>query len=292
MWLSAAVDVSISTTLVVGMRRHLHGFNQSTDNAIRSIMKKAMLTASWTALFATCGALMSVVWPWTEVHTMDILFAFEVPLSSLYTLSLLTTLDSRKPIDRSRVVATPKINHLATPIASPYVHLPHTPNANPGASARDTPQASTPFNPYATAIAATRRPARPVPIMGFPMIDIDGAIERAWKFATTRPSTRAAAASPAPLGAGIIVRTLVEEHDDFDDGGGGRGGVEGYRRRMRAGAAKEAAAAGLQGAGGARPGPAAPQSPRSWAGRTTPSPLPFGAGPLCAETSDEDESGL
>lgn len=109
LWCSAGTDLAITTCLILGMRRAILGFNENTDNAIRRMMRTSMLTASWTALFGVVGALLSVVFPPSSNTTLgDSLFSFEIPLSSLYALSLLTTLDSRKPIKRSAGVVVPR----------------------------------------------------------------------------------------------------------------------------------------------------------------------------------------
>lgn len=74
MWLSAAVDCTITATLFLSMRRlgGNKGFNENTDNAIRRIMATAALTASYTAFFAVMGALMSVVFSQDNTKTVDI----------------------------------------------------------------------------------------------------------------------------------------------------------------------------------------------------------------------------
>lgn len=202
------------------------------------------------------GAIASVAFPFTNVKTMDVLFAFEVPLPSLYTLSLLVTLDSRRAIRRSAAVATPRLvsgialaSGLTTYADPTPSHLHHsTASLNPKFLSKSKPKSKSPpganpvglfphsatapapgFNPYATAIAASRRPPKPVPIMGLPMVDIDGAIERGWerlRYPRGRPVTKDG------LGGGIRIETLVEEHDDFEVEGGGGGG-QGNRRRQQ-----------------------------------------------------------
>ena len=111
MWLSAAVDVTLSATLYLSLRKHLE-LSENGDTAIRRIMHTAALTASYTTFFAVVGAFMSVVFPQDNLTTVDILFAFDLPLAALYPLSLLTTLASRKPLLQTSV-----------PVAYPSFHV-------------------------------------------------------------------------------------------------------------------------------------------------------------------------
>ncbi len=50
LWLAccAAVDLVISLTLYLAIRKSILGFNETTDSAIRNIIKKSVLTASYT----------------------------------------------------------------------------------------------------------------------------------------------------------------------------------------------------------------------------------------------------
>ncbi len=174
MWLSAAVDCTITATLFLSMKNLRLGFNENTDNAIRRIMHTAALTASYTAFFALMGALMSVVFSQSNTQTVDILFAFDIPLAALYSLSLLTTLDSRGPISSTKSVAYPSINvglpsaahthTLGTP--APEWHSKHTPvptypPSSPADSraAHDASAPGTPTTPRAFAAGAHKRTA-------------------------------------------------------------------------------------------------------------------------------------
>lgn len=136
LFLSAAVDVALSATLYLSIRKHLF-LSENGDTAIRRIMHTAALTASYTSVFAVLGALMSVVFPQSNLVTVDILFVFDreqctaafackcqailtdcsclatVPLSALYSVSLLTTLASRKPL----------LAQTSVPVAYPSFHV-------------------------------------------------------------------------------------------------------------------------------------------------------------------------
>ncbi|KAI5479417.1 hypothetical protein MNV49_003561 [Pseudohyphozyma bogoriensis] len=96
LWLSAGTDVIITVALVFSLRRHIVGFNQNTDSALRKIISLSMRTAFFTSLIGILGAVFSTSFPATQVSTINALFAFTYPLGSLYTLSLLSTLASRK----------------------------------------------------------------------------------------------------------------------------------------------------------------------------------------------------
>lgn len=78
LFLSAAVDVTLSATLYLSIRKHLD-MSENGDTAIRRIMHTAALTASYTTLFAVLGAFMSVVFPQTNLVTVDIV-SYELPL--------------------------------------------------------------------------------------------------------------------------------------------------------------------------------------------------------------------
>jgi len=112
LFLSAAVDVALSATLFLSIRKHL-ALSENGDTAIRRIMRTAALTASYTTVCAVIGALLSVVFPQTNLVTVDVLFVWDLPLAALYAISLLTTLASRKPLlqgSGSVPVAYPSFN--------------------------------------------------------------------------------------------------------------------------------------------------------------------------------------
>ena len=149
MWLSAAVDCTITATLFLSMKNLRLGFNENTDNAIRRILATAALTASYTAFFALMGALMSVVFRQSNTQTVDILFAFDIPLAALYSLSLLTTLDSRGPITSTKSVAYPSINVGLSSAAQTHTLS----TSAPGRQGKHTPTPLFPPSPLADACA-------------------------------------------------------------------------------------------------------------------------------------------
>lgn len=96
LWSSCTVDVGISGTLSYLLKAHVVGFNQKTDSTLVKIIKLSIETASYTAVMASIAAIISdVTINTSSFFTADIIYAFWVPLPSLYTLSLLTTLESR-----------------------------------------------------------------------------------------------------------------------------------------------------------------------------------------------------
>lgn len=103
--LAAAIDVTVTVTLWLTMRKHVLGFNPATDHALRRIMRLAARTAAYTSIFGVAGAMLAVCVKQEQMSDIvDAPFAFDLPLPALYALSLLTTLDSRKPIDRVQTV--------------------------------------------------------------------------------------------------------------------------------------------------------------------------------------------
>ncbi|KAL8276374.1 hypothetical protein RQP46_011219 [Phenoliferia psychrophenolica] len=84
LWLSAAVDISISVSLYLVIRKLIAGLNPSTDTTIVSLIRLSVETASYTSLVAIGGALMSVVFPENRLSAANILYAFTFPLPSLF----------------------------------------------------------------------------------------------------------------------------------------------------------------------------------------------------------------
>lgn len=95
LWASAAVDVCVSGTLCYLLQAHVAGFSERTDSTLLKIMKLSIETASYTAVAASIAAIVSVSVNTASYFTGDINYVFWIPLPSLYTLSLLTTLESR-----------------------------------------------------------------------------------------------------------------------------------------------------------------------------------------------------
>ncbi|KAM0746853.1 hypothetical protein T439DRAFT_329539 [Meredithblackwellia eburnea MCA 4105] len=96
LWICAFIDISISLALLLCLRRHIAGFNVNTDLTLRRVINLGMETAAITAGFATIGAAMAVSFPSTNIATTNVVLCFTEALGSLYVLSLLRTLSSRK----------------------------------------------------------------------------------------------------------------------------------------------------------------------------------------------------
>lgn len=92
------LQVTISLTLFLLLRVHLVGFNAQTDIIIRSLIALGLKTGSYTSILAVAGAITATVFPGLSDMTTNIPEAFWVPLSGLYTLSLLSTLSSRSSL--------------------------------------------------------------------------------------------------------------------------------------------------------------------------------------------------
>ncbi|GAA5828790.1 hypothetical protein JCM3766R1_003821 [Sporobolomyces carnicolor] len=100
MWLitSAVVDVLISIGLTVTLRQRV-GLVKEVDSLLRRLMFVALRTASYTAIPAVAGAVVSIVYrdltsPYSLLH-----FAFWMPLPCAYGISIYTTIATRKMID-------------------------------------------------------------------------------------------------------------------------------------------------------------------------------------------------
>ncbi|KAM0793761.1 hypothetical protein ACM66B_001179 [Microbotryomycetes sp. NB124-2] len=104
---SASVDLAISITYIVSLRKRIAGFNKSTDSALVLIMRITLRSALYTAIVAIAGAACSLAFDSYTIKTIDVAWAFFLPLPSLYALSLFTTLDVRNRLSdhfRSSVV--------------------------------------------------------------------------------------------------------------------------------------------------------------------------------------------
>ena len=92
LWLSTFIDGSLSLALFFLLRRHF----EHNLRSIRSVVRVSFQTALLTSVFSLVGAVSAVAWPQTHVTTANMIIAFSLPLSSLYALSLVVTLASRK----------------------------------------------------------------------------------------------------------------------------------------------------------------------------------------------------
>ncbi|ORY89064.1 hypothetical protein BCR35DRAFT_300856 [Leucosporidium creatinivorum] len=94
LWCAAAIDLAISSTLVFQIRSLKSG--ASTDSLLSTIATTAMRAAVPTTLFAFVGALMATIFTSDRIATVNAVFAFNLPLPSLYTISFIYTLSSRQ----------------------------------------------------------------------------------------------------------------------------------------------------------------------------------------------------
>lgn len=97
LWCAAAIDVSISAGLYWNLRsRASRTSNTATRSILSTLVRTAVFTASYTSIVSIGGALVSVMFHESALFTTDVQYAFHLPLSSLYALSLLVTLFSRQ----------------------------------------------------------------------------------------------------------------------------------------------------------------------------------------------------
>ncbi|KAK4050380.1 hypothetical protein OIV83_003449 [Microbotryomycetes sp. JL201] len=115
-WLfcSMFVDVAVSLALLYNLRSRIAGFNPATDSLLRALVQTALRTAAYTALVSIAGAVVSVSFHEDDLYTTDVQYALWYPLSSLYGLSLFTTLYSRKVINRQLGHATGTNHNMTT----------------------------------------------------------------------------------------------------------------------------------------------------------------------------------
>ncbi|KPV72351.1 uncharacterized protein RHOBADRAFT_55830 [Rhodotorula graminis WP1] len=101
-WLvvAAVIDVAISVLLVLVLRRRIAGFNASTDGRLRALCRLALQSASYTALVAFMGFILTFATPFNNLLYACAPYAAWWLLSSCYALALLTTLSSRALILR------------------------------------------------------------------------------------------------------------------------------------------------------------------------------------------------
>ncbi|KAM0746792.1 hypothetical protein T439DRAFT_109447 [Meredithblackwellia eburnea MCA 4105] len=97
-WIMAFVEVTISVTLILCLKKHIVGFNKSTDRTLKRIMRLGIKTGSLTAFLAIMPAILTVCFREDKINVELINRAFTSPLGSLYALSLLFTLASRSPV--------------------------------------------------------------------------------------------------------------------------------------------------------------------------------------------------
>ncbi|GAA5859989.1 hypothetical protein JCM8547_003047 [Rhodosporidiobolus lusitaniae] len=93
LWASAAIDVGITTILVVVLRKRIAGVFEDTDSKLRRLSWLAVQSASYTAVLATVGA--TTAYAARGILYSSLAFTFWYPLPSCYGLALLTSLSSR-----------------------------------------------------------------------------------------------------------------------------------------------------------------------------------------------------
>ncbi|GAA5898349.1 hypothetical protein JCM6882_000134 [Rhodosporidiobolus microsporus] len=94
LWFAAITDVGVTVVLCVVLRKRIAGFNESTDNKLRTLCWLAVQSASYTAVFALAGAISAYATPFNLLYS-SIPFAFWYLLPSCYVLALITALCSR-----------------------------------------------------------------------------------------------------------------------------------------------------------------------------------------------------
>lgn len=104
-WLigAAITDSTISLALFFNLRarsKAAGGFNPTTSKLLGMLIRTGLQTAAYTAINSIGGAVVSVAFDETNLMTTDVPYAFFLPMSSLYALSLLTTLNSRQKISQ------------------------------------------------------------------------------------------------------------------------------------------------------------------------------------------------
>lgn len=91
LWISAASDCSLTVSLYLLLRKRFDG----NLSSIAHVLTTAAMTASYTSVLTLVGAVTAFAWPISDISKGSVVVAFEIPLSSLYALSLVVTLASR-----------------------------------------------------------------------------------------------------------------------------------------------------------------------------------------------------
>ncbi|KIY71204.1 hypothetical protein CYLTODRAFT_487422 [Cylindrobasidium torrendii FP15055 ss-10] len=110
LWLAAecVADISITGILVWHLRKHKSGFNQS-DEVIDRIIRLTMQTGMLTSICASLDLIFFLCDP-TGTHLI-----FNFPLSKLYTNSLMSTLNARRPMGSQYTKSSQASSSHATP---------------------------------------------------------------------------------------------------------------------------------------------------------------------------------
>ncbi|ORY80235.1 hypothetical protein BCR35DRAFT_325200 [Leucosporidium creatinivorum] len=104
-WLiaNAVADTLISVTLFFNLRARAKaagGFNPQTFKLLSTLIRTGLEVALYTTIVSIGGAAVSIAFAEADLYTTDVPFAFFLPMSSLYALSLLTTLSTRTKMSR------------------------------------------------------------------------------------------------------------------------------------------------------------------------------------------------
>ncbi|KAM0746383.1 hypothetical protein T439DRAFT_384122 [Meredithblackwellia eburnea MCA 4105] len=103
-FLSAGVDVTITVSLILILRKQRRGFNPEVDDVLTNIMKLGLETGSLTAVSSILCAVLSLIFPPSDIRGANIGTSVSYAIPALYILSLLATLqiqscrESRAPV--------------------------------------------------------------------------------------------------------------------------------------------------------------------------------------------------
>ncbi|KAM0751928.1 hypothetical protein T439DRAFT_325112 [Meredithblackwellia eburnea MCA 4105] len=125
LWGAAVTDVSISIGLCCLLSKRIVGFNPANDSMLRRLIRLALEAAAYTAVMAAIGAICSDSFSATSIYS-NTSGAFWQPLSSLYALSLIITLSSRRKIrekQESERVYVPDTSALGNSIIRQASHI-------------------------------------------------------------------------------------------------------------------------------------------------------------------------
>ncbi|KAM0745614.1 hypothetical protein T439DRAFT_177069 [Meredithblackwellia eburnea MCA 4105] len=130
-FLSAGCDLVITGTLCVVLRGEVRGFNLRTDDIVLQVMRVGMETAATTSVAAVLAAILAVSVNANAVAPLNLFYPFMYPISSLYCLTFIVTLNARGDnlLKRSSGIANSNVRALSyhTPTSQPgtgVVHLP------------------------------------------------------------------------------------------------------------------------------------------------------------------------
>ncbi|KDE07488.1 hypothetical protein MVLG_02163 [Microbotryum lychnidis-dioicae p1A1 Lamole] len=107
-WATCTVDLTITVALINQYRARMVGDKRSrTDSVMRRLIKLAIHSAMYTSTFALIGAILDFSFAFSDTRRNSTL-AFQIPLCSMYLISLLVNLDSRADL-RELFAATPTL---------------------------------------------------------------------------------------------------------------------------------------------------------------------------------------